>query len=266
MERISDNTARACVRSVDIFACRIRHVMGKPEICYEIHCILEDGTDLFLSRTYDECISLSTSWNSNVDQVPLDAIVSGLGSSGWFLLPSLLGKQFKSISRGALQHHKATRLQSIGKVEAQNVFNGDLSALPGTLKESIETSKIQMQHFLNRHLCKKKSGIVEKQLQFLEIRERLDWPPSSGKISELHDLPHIDSNVFESWNVTAHFELNGNRVTVFASFVAIYLEYDEDLQRRAQALAATVGIINIDKEEYHTDTVLDPSAKRYVTV
>ena len=84
---------RGCVSSVDVFACRVRHVRGKPEICFEIRCVMEDGSDVFLSKTHKECLTVSKS-SREFERLPLDPNTGlRLKTAGWF--SSFLAKKMQ---------------------------------------------------------------------------------------------------------------------------------------------------------------------------
>lgn len=87
-----------------------------------------------------------------------------------------------------------------------------------------------------------------------------DWPQGDEIDLAIHDLPH-DSSTTEWWYINAHIRASdGNDYSVFASFFRKSLKYNEETKALEYAHSITWAIIDVAKEKYYTNSLIDQRA------
>lgn len=87
-----------------------------------------------------------------------------------------------------------------------------------------------------------------------------DWPKGDEIDLAIHDLPH-DSSTTEWWYINAHIcASDGNDYSVFASFFRKLLKYNEETKELEYAHSITWAIIDVAKEKYYANSLIDQLA------
>ena len=85
-----------------------------------------------------------------------------------------------------------------------------------------------------------------------------DWPAATGEIDlAIHDLPHMSSTT-EWWYINGHLKgTDDKEYSIFASFFRKLLGYNKEKEELEYAHSITWAIIDVDKEKYYQNSIVD---------
>ena len=87
-----------------------------------------------------------------------------------------------------------------------------------------------------------------------------DWPADGPINLEIQDLPHHSSTT-EWWYLNSHLEtVNGERLSLFASFFRIVLGKDEQTKELKFAHALNWALVDASAGKYYAESLVDPCA------